>query len=66
MSSRKLSRCSAWAQTHSQDPGKISFAVHANSSVVAIVLDNVIATIIASTTPIGSILLPPALYQMPV
>lgn len=59
-----LSSCSAWALTQSQDSRKISFTVHGNGGVVARVLDNVIATITTSTIPTGSILLPPALYQM--
>lgn len=62
----KFSRCSARTLTRSQDSGKIRFALRVNSSVVAVVIDDVIATITTSTISIGSILLPPALYQMPV
>lgn len=63
--SRKFNKCSARALTHTQDSGKISSAVHANSGVVAIVIDDVIATIATSTDSTWSVLLPPALYQMP-
>lgn len=64
MRSCKFNRCSAWALAHTQDSGKISFAVQVHGSVVVIVIDDVIATVTTSTVSIWSILLPLALYQM--